>query len=142
MVHSSEQEPSCWRVQQHPKLHTSHQWLLNHLRKKKLPTELLAADGWDVVERPSCWAVAALALMDGEKGPWHQHQGPREQGQARGSGTRCSISAGVHVEHRAGARLAAAQPCWGTLASAARICFLHPSPGRCHLLSLTAEVFG
>lgn len=48
----------------------------------------------DAVVLTSCWAVASLALMGGEKGPWHQHKGPREQGQAPGSTRRCSISAG------------------------------------------------
>lgn len=47
----------------------------------------------------SCWAVASLSLMEEEKGPGHQHEGPQEQGEALGNTTRCSISAGEYVEH-------------------------------------------
>lgn len=75
----------------------------------RCPQSWLEQSCRDAVVLTSCWAVASLALKDGEKGPWHQHKGPREQGQALGSTRMCSISAlcvwstcGAHSRNQSG----------------------------------------
>lgn len=91
VVQSSQQEPTSGhgaalqagtltdsalsrRSLKHPNHHRHNQWQLSHLstEKKKLSTEILIHDGYNLNCRDaevltSCWAVASLSLMDGDR---------------------------------------------------------------------------